>query len=254
MSASNNGISQRKLEANRRNAQRSTGPRTDAGKRKFSLNAQTHGLRSRLSTDALVCEHEREDFQLLADSLREELDPQSPLQHLLAERLALLAWKMRRTAAAEAALLDDPLAYRREYQHKDNERARRRNPDSPRIKPLPTAADLIAEHARAPAKNNPWLTLHRYDQATQREFHKTLKQYQTPQRQQADDLDEDTLLDIHNTAGPNEPTDPEESQPQDSGLGTQDLRGPNEPTTPRKTPAQILQSAIADALPAIPNL
>src|SRR5687767_10713245 len=93
-----NGISQRKLEANRQNAQKSTGPRTPEGKRKSSPNAQTHGLRSRLSTDALVCEHEREDFQLLSQALQEELDPHTPLQHLLAERLALLAWKLRRTA------------------------------------------------------------------------------------------------------------------------------------------------------------
>src|SRR5688572_18721846 len=203
-----NGISERKLAANRANAQKSTGPRTDAGKRKSSLNAQTHGLRSRLSQETLVCQHEREDFQLLADSLHEELDPQSPLQHLLAERLALLAWKMRRTAAAEAALLDHTLSYRREHQHKDNERARRRNPDSPKIKPLPTAADFIAEHARSAQRHNPWLTLHRYDQATQREFHKTLKQYQSLQRQvEHDEIDEETLLDIHNSAGPNEPTE-----------------------------------------------
>ena len=116
MSASNNGISERKLAANRANAQKSTGFRTDAGKRKSSRNAQTHGLRARLSQQTLVCEHEREDFQLLADALHEELNPQTPLQQLLAERLALLAWKMRRTAAAEAALLNKYLVRDREYQ------------------------------------------------------------------------------------------------------------------------------------------
>ena len=135
-----NGISQRKLEANRANAQKSTGPRTDAGKRRSSLNAQTHGLRARLSTDALVCQHEREDFQLLADALHEELNPQSPLQHLLAERLALLAWKMRRTAAAEAALLDKDLARDRKYRQHENDKKLRRNPGA-KIKPLPTAPD-----------------------------------------------------------------------------------------------------------------
>ena len=257
MSASTNGngspISERKLQANRRNAQRSTGPRTESGKRKSSLNAQTHGLRARLSTDALVCQHEREDFQALADALHEELNPQTPLQHLLAERLALLAWKMRRTAAAEAALLDQTAAFRRNYEQKENDRAARRNPGAPLPNTLTTAAHVQAEQAAHNPRQNAWLTLHRYDQATQREFHKTLKQYQSLQRQQDDDIDEETLLDIHDAAGPNEPTDPEQSQPQDPAPSTQHWSGPNEPTAPAPQSApihanapQAPQSAILD--------
>ena len=38
--------SQKRIEANRLNAQRSTGPRTDAGKAKSATNATTHGLSS----------------------------------------------------------------------------------------------------------------------------------------------------------------------------------------------------------------
>ena len=38
--------SQKRIEANRRNAQKSTGPRTDAGKAKSATNATTHGLSS----------------------------------------------------------------------------------------------------------------------------------------------------------------------------------------------------------------
>jgi hypothetical protein len=36
------------IEANRRNAQQSTGPRSEAGKRTSSLNALRHGLTSRM--------------------------------------------------------------------------------------------------------------------------------------------------------------------------------------------------------------
>ena len=39
-------VSQKRLDANRRNAQKSTGPRTPEGKAKASANATTHGLSS----------------------------------------------------------------------------------------------------------------------------------------------------------------------------------------------------------------
>ena len=39
-------VSQKRLDANRRNAQKSTGPRTPEGKAKASANAATHGLSS----------------------------------------------------------------------------------------------------------------------------------------------------------------------------------------------------------------
>ena len=41
-------ISAAKLEANRRNARKSTGPRTEKGKRRSRLNAVTHGLRAEI--------------------------------------------------------------------------------------------------------------------------------------------------------------------------------------------------------------
>jgi hypothetical protein len=53
-------ISDRKREANRRNAQKSTGPKTDEGKSKvklkLKLNALTHGLYAR----TIVLPHEDE--------------------------------------------------------------------------------------------------------------------------------------------------------------------------------------------------
>ena len=42
-------ISQARLEANRRNAKKSTGPRTEEGKRRSSLNAITHGMTARIA-------------------------------------------------------------------------------------------------------------------------------------------------------------------------------------------------------------
>jgi len=43
--------SQRKIDANKRNAKRSTGPRTEIGKLRASRNAVRHGLAAKFGTD-----------------------------------------------------------------------------------------------------------------------------------------------------------------------------------------------------------
>ena len=58
--------SQRKIEANLRNATRSTGPRTEAGKKKVRLNAVKHGL---TATTVVVLPHEdAEAYQKRVDA------------------------------------------------------------------------------------------------------------------------------------------------------------------------------------------
>ncbi|MEK7993363.1 MAG: hypothetical protein AAB403_06110, partial [Planctomycetota bacterium] len=68
--------SQLKIETNRRNAQRSTGPRTDAGKAAASLNGATHGLAS--SRAIVLPEENRQEFQELLDGFRSQYQPQNP--------------------------------------------------------------------------------------------------------------------------------------------------------------------------------
>ena len=235
-------VSEKRLAANRANALKSTGPRTQQGKSKSALNALTHGLRARLSPDTLVPDHERQDFTALVTALHEELLPQTPLQQLLADRIALLLWKQRRTAAAEARLLDDLTQTRRNNAQEENTRTRRRYahalsrhhadpdkhpaPNEPTLLPLPTAAQAQAQLAQAPSRHNPWLTLHRYDQATQRELHKALKQYLALQQAaQEHDENEDDPLD---TAAPNEPT--EVSNPEISDSQISNSETPNPPS------------------------
>src|SRR5687767_943805 len=86
------------LARNRQNARKSTGPRTPEGKLAASLNAHTHGLRSRLDEGTVVPLADREHYTAFLQDLRDHLDPRSPLDHLLVERIALLGWKLRRHA------------------------------------------------------------------------------------------------------------------------------------------------------------
>jgi hypothetical protein len=87
------------IAANRRNARKSTGPRTDVA----SGNVMRHRLSSRL----LACEDERSaDFAAFAEALRRDLAPLDEVEEQLAERVILGAWRLRRAARAERAILD----------------------------------------------------------------------------------------------------------------------------------------------------
>jgi len=97
------------IDANRRNAQRSTGPRTEAGRAGASRNALKHGLSAR----KLIVFDEREgDFLAFHDEMREALAPGDAVEEALAERIILCAWRLRRAGRAEAARLNGERAYR----------------------------------------------------------------------------------------------------------------------------------------------
>ena len=85
-----------KIEANRRNAKKSTGPRSAAGKAKSSRNEVKHGL---LAGRIVLADHKDEDpqqFGLLLDGLLEDYQPQSTIETMLVERLAASFWRLRR--------------------------------------------------------------------------------------------------------------------------------------------------------------
>ncbi|MFO0890065.1 MAG: hypothetical protein U0790_13110 [Isosphaeraceae bacterium] len=72
-----------RIEANRRNAQKSTGPRTEAGKGKVRLNALKHGL----DAQTVVLPHEdAAKFEQRRDAWTRELSPGGEVGDYLAER------------------------------------------------------------------------------------------------------------------------------------------------------------------------
>ena len=95
--------SQRKIEANRRNAARSTGPRTPEGKRKVSLNAVKHGL---TATTIVVLPHEDEEaYQRRLEAWTAELNAKGDMGRYLAERAVKVSWQLDRADSYEQACL-----------------------------------------------------------------------------------------------------------------------------------------------------
>jgi hypothetical protein len=94
--------SQAQIDANRLNAQKSTGPRTPEGRAAVRLNGVTHGLTA--STLVLAGESES-DFRALFDSLEAEHHPSTPTEELLVSQLAMASWRLRRLYHMEAGFL-----------------------------------------------------------------------------------------------------------------------------------------------------
>ena len=91
----------RQIEANRRNAQLSTGPVTEEGKRNSRQNAVRHGLTAETVIDAL---EDAEDYVAFELAVTGDYDAQSAVERELILRLASLLWRLRRATAIESGL------------------------------------------------------------------------------------------------------------------------------------------------------
>jgi len=91
----------RQIEANRRNAQLSTGPVTEEGKRRSRQNAVRHGLTAETVIDAL---EDAEDYAAFEMAVTADYDAQSAVERELVLRLASLLWRLRRATAIETGL------------------------------------------------------------------------------------------------------------------------------------------------------
>ena len=95
------------IQANRLNAQKSTGPRTPEGKERASRNALKHGL---LAREAVIAGEDPEEFELYRDGMLQELSPAGAVETMLAERVVGLSWRLLRAERlqnAAFAALDD---------------------------------------------------------------------------------------------------------------------------------------------------
>jgi len=92
----------KQIEANRRNALRSTGPRSEDGKQRASQNAFRHGLTAETVIEPL---EDPEDYKAFEQAVSEGYDAQTAVERELVLRLASLLWRLRRTASIETGLM-----------------------------------------------------------------------------------------------------------------------------------------------------
>ena len=92
----------KKVLANRNNAKKSTGPRTENGKAWAKRNAVKHGLRA--EHIITVCENKKE-FEELKDQFVKELQPIDIISMQLVNRIVLTAWNLQRSDKIKSGML-----------------------------------------------------------------------------------------------------------------------------------------------------
>ena len=81
------------ITANKKNSQKSTGPKTAEGKAAVSQNARKHGL---FASPTVIKGEDQAQFDLYREAMLGEMRPVGPAESMLAERIVSLSWRLKR--------------------------------------------------------------------------------------------------------------------------------------------------------------
>jgi hypothetical protein len=105
--------SYRQIEANRLNALRSTGPKTESGNEISRHNALRHGL----TAETVICALEdADDYKAFEAAITADYDAQSAVERELVLRLAGVLWRLRRATLIETGLFEIQAKHLHHYQ------------------------------------------------------------------------------------------------------------------------------------------
>ena len=111
----NNIISSKKLEANRRNALKSTGPKTKEGKHFASQNALKHGLNAK----QLVIGENLKEFEEYRDQMIAALKPKGILEEQIVFKIIDVGFRLRRIGIIEAGIYNQEILHHEADKYKN---------------------------------------------------------------------------------------------------------------------------------------
>ena len=175
-----------RAQVNKANAQKSTGPRTDAGKQRSKLNALRHGLTGH--TIVLPTE-DQAAYQRHSQAFLDEYRPQGATETQLVQSVTDIAWQLNRAAAVETNLFSLGIT-------ESEDRIRASHPDAEAALAMALA---YREHNRA------FANIGIYRQRLAREFERSLillRQIQAERRANAERQLDDAakILKMHQDA------------------------------------------------------
>src|SRR5215471_20299014 len=105
----------KQIEANRLNALKSTGPRTEEGKRRSRCNVIRHGLTAETVIAGL---EDPEDYESFEATIIADYDPTTAVERELVLRLASILWRLRRATGIETTLFQSAIQQSAQFQSK----------------------------------------------------------------------------------------------------------------------------------------
>jgi hypothetical protein len=147
---------EKQILANRGNAKKSTGPKTEEGKLRTSLNAMRHGLTGQVT---LMPEEDRKAFKQFCDEIVASFNPATPMERQIVHSIAADNWRLNRMRAME----DNILALGHSTPAAEAETGH------PEIHAAVTAARVYSDDPQQ------FQLLSLYIQRTNREIHRSLK-------------------------------------------------------------------------------
>ena len=142
--------SPRKIEANRRNALKSTGPKTPDGKKRVSRNATRHGFFSKwLLIQGRDGNESNQEYDSFCAGVQEHYSPVGWLEELWAEKIVVWSWRLRRLIRFESGQISLALA-RHSYDLRQSKVDELADPESaPLSDPV---IDAMTDHLFLPEK------------------------------------------------------------------------------------------------------
>jgi hypothetical protein len=96
-------LSEQKIQANRLNALRSTGPRSPEGRAKSALNAIKHGL---CAQTVIISSENSEEFSRYSKNLSADFAPINQIERNMVKRIVSISWRLDRATKYESLVLD----------------------------------------------------------------------------------------------------------------------------------------------------
>jgi len=106
---------EKQIAANRENAKKSTGPRTDEGKHRVSRNGLKHGL---LSKVCVIPGEDPADYDKHLSGFQDQYWPSNPFEHALVRQMADAEWRLQRISRLQAAYVTSAVENKREVHNR----------------------------------------------------------------------------------------------------------------------------------------
>ena len=177
------------IKANRNNAKKSTGPRTEEGKARAAKNSLKHGL---LARDTVLPGEDPAEFDSQLSALEADIQPANSLEFELVRQIADAQWRMRRLTRLETGFLAAAVDDQRRHLEK-------RRPDE--LRPGYDGETLLLGSAMLD-RTQAFVHLARYDGHLSRRFFRAVKQLRDLRR------DEREAHEARSSAGSYAPADP----------------------------------------------